>query len=215
MDPRLASPKDILSAASGLRPPARLAMLIKAVAAHPHSADLWAKLGGNMIGTHEVVLDGASRRMTSRDCYIQALAVDPRCQHAWRMLAVSLNVAGARITVALRDGRLVSVRECLLAALQCDPQHKMVWGDLGRDLGLDEIVTVNGVGYTKIQCLEIAYYQDPSPATLYQVGSVLDVGQYIVLSGHLYRQHHPLGMELLRIPHSIDDCIEHQERVYP
>ena len=72
-----------------------------------------------MAAGEHVVVDG--KDCTKRDCYLEALRLDPNNFKAWNNLGFSM-AAGEHAVV---DGKDCTKRECYLEALQHDPNTRL------------------------------------------------------------------------------------------
>ncbi len=122
-----------LVAAEGQNPDVNVAIiacLATAVELEPKSPKLWTKLGCKLFTTPR--LFEAARR-TDRDCFMEALRLDPDYSSAWRNLGISLKRRAP--SHQSFDGKHLSPEGCCIEAIRSNPRSALAWTTLANFLG--------------------------------------------------------------------------------
>ena len=105
------------------------------------------------------------RSMFELECYIEALAADPRHSQAYLSLG---DILGATQTATLRSGRAVTQRECYIEAASCDAKNSIAFIRLGKLMHAKESVTLSdGRTITQRECFLRALLGDPNSAAAF------------------------------------------------
>jgi tetratricopeptide (TPR) repeat protein len=106
------------------------------------------------------------RSMFEQECYVEAIAADPRHSLAHLSLGELLaSGTGTTATATLRSGRVVTARDCFMEAASCDEKNSTAFIRLGKLIGAAEIVTLSdGCTVTQRDCFIRALAGDPQNA---------------------------------------------------
>jgi serine/threonine protein kinase len=108
------------------------------------------------------------RSMFEMECYIEAIAADPRHSPAYLSLGELLGSSSATATATLRSGRVLSQRDCYIEAASCDAKNSVAFIRLGKIMSSKEVVTLSdGRTITQRECFLRALMGDPNSAAAF------------------------------------------------
>ena len=120
---------------------------------------------------------------TARDCFLEALGIDPKNGYAWNSLGHTIT-AGEAIMV---HGTSRTKRDCYLEALRVDPNNSDAWNNLGCTMAKREVVMVNGSNHTERECYLEVLRVDPRTIAWNNLGSAMSATMGVVMINGINR----------------------------